>query len=80
MVLLGQNVVLRHAIKWTKLEIYKLTNGNTVQKMSCFFRVAPALIFFLLFPLLTVTDFESDDVVDNNGETKRCFSYSPSPG
>ena len=64
MVLLEQNVVLRHA------GIYKITNGETVLKWHAFFRVALVPLFFLLLQLLVVADFDSDEFVDNNRETK----------
>ena len=44
--------------------------------MAYLFIVAPAPLFLLSFLPLMVTDFEYDNVIDNDRETNIIFSYS----
>ena len=45
--------------------------------MACIFRVAPAPLFFLLLLPLLAAESEYRDVVNNNGEKKTFFLFSP---
>ena len=57
--------------------IYKIKNGEMVKKMACIFREAPVTLFFLLLPLIVVLDLDSDDFIDNDGETKTSVLLLP---
>ena len=51
--------------------IYKITNGDMVQKWNEFFRLAPELLFSLIILLFMVKDFDSIDTISKNGEKKK---------
>ena len=60
-----------------KAGIYRITNDETVRKWHGFFRVAPVPLFFCLLLLLMVTDFDSNDAINNVGETKTFVLFLP---
>ena len=63
--------------KMAKDGIYKLPNGDMVQKWHALFRLAPVLLFFLLPLILVFPDFDSENVVNNNGETSIFILFLP---
>ena len=46
-------------------------------KMACIFRVSLETLLFLLLLLIVVLDFESDEVVNNDRETKTLVLFLP---
>ena len=50
-------------------EIYEITNDDMVQKWYAVFRVTPALLLLIIFLLPVVMDSDSENIVDNDGET-----------
>ena len=60
-----------------KSGIYKITNGDMVQKWHEFFKLAPAPLFFLLLLLLMVAYFDSNNVGNNYGEKKTFILLLP---
>ena len=57
--------------------IYEITKDDMVQKWYAVFRVTPELLLLIIFLLPVVMDSDSENIVDNNGETKKLV-LSPS--